>query len=131
MKKRIFIGLSMLSLLGCDPVSDMEANIENLTPQALRVEVVSSIQELGKTIEIAPNKIERFQEGFDIGSTYLEPNFNNIDSIVIKNPTGEVLKVYKENNSGRNIYDIENWDASEPSKRFFKYKFEIRQEDLD
>lgn len=131
MKKRIFIGLSMLTLFGCDPVSDMEANIENLTPQALRVEVVSSIQELGKTIEIQPNQIERFQEGFDIGSTYLEPNFSDIDSIVIKNLAGEVLKVYKQNSSGRNIYNVANWGASEPSKRFFKYEFEIRQEDLD
>ncbi|WP_350289537.1 hypothetical protein [uncultured Croceitalea sp.] len=131
MKKVIFIALALLSMLSCDPVSDLEANIENLTSEALTIEFVSSIEELRKTLEVAPNEIELFQEGFDIGSTFLEPSLVDYDSVVVKNQAEQILKVYKPNSSGKNIYNIAEWNSSEPSKRFFKYEYEIRDEDLE
>ncbi len=131
MRRLTLILLGALSILGCDPVSDMEADIENLTSQTLIIDVVSATVELDATLQVAPDQTQRFQEGFDIGSTYLEPSFIGIDSIVVKNQAGEVLKVYKEDSPGKNIYNVRDWKSSEPSKRFFKYEFEILLEDLD
>lgn len=122
--------LLLLVISACDPVSDMEANIENLTDTKLSIDFVSSNIDLDKTIELAPNEVGLFQEGFDIGSTYLEPYFEEYDSIVIRNVAQQILKVYKPGNTGRNIYNIANWMASEPSKRFFKYEFEINDSDI-
>lgn len=132
MKKLICLALLLPVLLSCDPVSQMEANIENQTTQSLSIVFVSSDTNFQSTLELAPNQVGLFQEGFDIGSTYLEPSLVEYDSVMVKNQVGEILKVYKSNNTGKNIYKVkEYWLSSEPSKRFFKYKYEIRQEDID
>lgn len=131
--KNLFV-LTMMALIfsGCDPVSNMEAEIENLTSQTLTIQFISSDESLSKTLQIPPNGIELFQEGFDIGSTFLEPSLVNIDSVVIKNQTEQLLKLYKENDTGKNIFNIDDhWIASEPSKRFFIYKYQIESEDLE
>lgn len=131
MKKLIVLTLTII-LFSCDPVSDMEANIENLTSENLTIEFVSFDVSSSKIIQIAPNEIKLFQEGFDIGSTFLEPSLVEYDSVVIKNQMEEVLKVYKPNDANKNIYDIDDyWIASEPSKRFFKYEFEINDQDIE
>jgi hypothetical protein len=131
MKKVFFIGLVIVSMWSCDPVSDLEANIENLTADTLIVEFVSSIEDLGITLEIAPNEIKLFQEGFDIGSTFLEPSLIEYDSVVVKAAAGQTLKIYKPESPGKNIYNIDEWSASEPSKRFFKYEYELLAEDIE
>lgn len=131
MKKLIVLTLTII-LFSCDPVSDMEANIENLTSENLTIEFVSFDVSSSKIIQIAPNEIKLFQEGFDIGSTFLEPSLVEYDSVVIKNQMEEVLKVYKPNDANKNIYNIDDyWIASEPSKRFFKYEFEINDQDIE
>lgn len=129
--KKAFMGLWVVCILGCDPVSDLEANIENMTPQSLTVEFISSDESLSKTLQIPPDGIELFQEGYDIGNTFLEPSLTEFDSVLIKNQSEKILKVYKANNKGKNIYSIDDWIASEPTKRFFKYEFEITSEDIE
>ena len=110
----------------------MEADIENLTSQTLTIQFISSDESLSKTLQILPNGIELFQESFDIGSTFLEPSLVDYDSVVIKNQAEQILNVYKENDPGKNIYNIDDhWIASEPSKRFFKYKYQIESEDIE
>lgn len=122
----------MILPLSCDPVSDMEATIENLTSKNLTIEFISFDVNSSKILQIAPNEIQLFQESFNIGSTFLEPSLVEYDSVVIKNQLKEVLKVYKPNGANRNIYNIESyWIASEPSKRFFKYEFVINEEDIE
>ncbi|MEM6892406.1 MAG: hypothetical protein AAF554_01870 [Bacteroidota bacterium] len=131
--RNLYMGATLLFFLSsCDPVSDMEANIENLTTQTLTVEFVSSIADLSKTLEIKPNEIELFQEGFDVGGTFLEPSLVEYDSVVVMDQQQQVLRVYKENDNGKNIYNVtEYWMGSEPSKRFFKYEYEINTQDIE
>ena len=126
MKKLIIVILPAIILLSCDPVSDMEANIENLTSQNLTIEFISADESLNKNLQLAPAEIKLFQEGFDIGSTFLEPSLVEYDSVVVKNQSEDILKVYKPSETGKNIYNIKDyWQGSEPSKRFFKYEYEI------
>lgn len=118
--------------LGCDPTSQMEANIENLTSRNVSIEFVSANPDLNKILQVASGQSELFQEGFDVGSTFLEPSLVEYDSIVVKNQSGVILKIYQENDMGKNIYNVnEHWKASEPSKRFFHYEYEILNEDLE
>jgi len=132
MKKLITATLTIFLLTGCDPVSDMEANIENLSSENLTVEFVSFDSSLNKTLQIAPNEIQLFQESYVIGSTFLEPSLVEYDSVVIKNQMGEIFRVYKPSDANKNIYNIDAyWIASQPSKRFFKYEFEIYNEDIE
>lgn len=132
MKSLFVLTMMALILSSCDPVSDMEADIENLTSQTLTIQFIASDESLSKTLQILPNGIELFQEGFDIGSTFLEPSLVDYDSVVIKNQAEQILNVYKENDPGKNIYNIDDhWIASEPSKRFFKYKYQIESEDIE
>ena len=132
MKKLIVIILPASMLLSCDPVSDMEANIENLTSETLSIEFISADESLNINLQIAPEEIKLFQESFDIGSTFLEPSLVEYDSVVVKNQAEEILKVYKANDTGKNIYNIkDSWQSSEPSKRFFKYEYEIESGDIE
>ncbi|MFT0715573.1 hypothetical protein [Flagellimonas lutimaris] len=132
MKKIIGFTPLLLIFLSCDPTSQMEANIENLTSQNLSVVFVSSDFSLGKTFQIAPGQIVLSQEGYDVGSTFLKPSLMEYDSVIIKNQVNETIKVYKRNDSSKNIYNVdEYWMFSEPSKRFFVYEFEIKTEDIE
>ena len=132
MKKLTLLILPAIILISCDPVSDMEANIENLTSQTLLIEFISADESLNKNIQLAPEEIKVFQEGFDIGSTYLEPSLVEYDSVVVKNLAEDILKVYKPRDTGKNIYNIKDyWQGSEPSKRFFKYEYEIANQDIE
>lgn len=130
MKKLFVLAVLTIFFSSCDPVSDMEANIENLTTQMLTIDFVSSDVLFDKTLTIEPNQIALFQEGGGIGDSYIEPSFIEYDSIVIKNLAEDILKIYKVTDSGKNIYNIEDWLLSEPSKRFFKFKYEIDSNDI-
>ncbi len=132
MKNPIVSAIILLIFSGCDPVSDMEANIENLTNQGLIIDFVSLNEDFDKTLQLSPNEIILFQEGFDVGGTFLEPSLEEYDSVVVKNQVGEILRVYKESDPGKNIYNIDDdWSASEPSKRVYKYEYEIEETDID
>ncbi len=132
MKKLLALTILTLTFSGCDPIADLEANVENLTSETLTIDFVSSDNSsLNKTLQIAPNEIKLFQEGSDIGSTYLEPSIDEYDSVIIKNQAEDVLRVFKMNDTGKNIYNIDDWISSEPRKRFFKYNYQIETGDID
>lgn len=129
--KLLFFLSASIIISSCDPVSNLEANIENLTSQTLTIDFIASDVSVSKTLQLAPNEIMLFQEGFDIGSTFLEPSLVEYDSVVIKNQAEDILKVFKSNDSGKNIYNVDDWMGSEPSRRFFKYEYEIENEDIE
>ncbi|MFY0594384.1 hypothetical protein [Roseivirga sp.] len=131
MKNLLPFALLVLIFTSCDPISDIEANIENLTSETLTIDFVSSDNSfLNKTLQLAPNEIKLFQEGSDIGSTYLEPSIDEYDSVVIKNQAEDILRVFKAEDAGKNFYKIDDWISSEPRKRFFKYEYQIENEDI-
>lgn len=131
--KRTFITLTAITIFcSCDPIADMEANIKNLTNQDLIIEFVSFDQDLSKTLVIPKNETRLFESVSEIGNTFLEPRLIEYDSVVVKNNEKQILKVYKPNDIEKNIYNIEEyWLLREPSKRFFKYEYEINNEDLE
>lgn len=132
MKNLKVIAIMTFLLVSCDPVSDMEANIENLTTQELAVDFISFDESLNKSLQIPPNESALFQEVFDIGNTFLQPSLVDYDSVVVRNSDEIILKIYKENSPGKNIYNVnEDWMGSEPSKRVFKYKYQIKSEDIE
>ncbi|WP_185783018.1 hypothetical protein [Croceivirga lutea] len=129
-----FIGVFLITVLfcSCDPVADMVANIDNLTTQDLILEFISFDQNLNKMLEIPTDETAVFQEVFDVGNDFLEPSLVEYDSVVVKNSAEQILKVYKPNSSGKNIYNInEYWLSSEPYKRGFRYEYKIYDEDLE
>ena len=131
MKKLISIIVTIAVLCSCDPVAEMEANIDNLTTQDLIIEFVSSRQDRSKSLEIPKGETRLFEKVFDIGNNFLEPRLYDYDSVVVKNNAERILKIYKPNDTGKNIYNIdEYWFSSESPKRFFKYLYEINNEDI-
>ena len=134
MKNLIALTLIATLFSSCDPSAQIEANIENLTDKNLSILFISSDSSLisSKTLQIAPSETVLFQEDFVFKSTYLEPNLEYFDSVLIKNQADVILRVYKPNDSGKNIYNIDDyWISSEPSKRSFKYEYKIENEDFE
>ena len=131
--KKTFLTLTAITVLcSCDPRADMEANIENLTNQDLIIEFVRFEQDLSKTLVIPTNETKLFEAFSETGNTFLEPSIIQYDSVVVKNNAEQILKVYKPTDTGKNIYNIdEYWLSREPSKRFFKYEYKINNEDLE
>ena len=131
MKNLFLVVLLGVLFSSCDPVSTMEADIENLTSENLIIEFASFDTSSNKTLQIAPNEIQLFQEGFDVGGSFLEPSLVEYDSVVIKNQADNILKVFKPNDIEKNIYNIDKyWTRSKPSKRVFKYKYELTEIDI-
>ena len=116
---------------GCDPVSLMDANIENTTTQRLSITFVTSgVPE--ETLVLDPAETILFQESMSTTGSFLEPYLVEFDSIYIENEASEILKVFKPTTAGKNIYNVENyWIFTEPSKRVYKYDYLITNEDLE
>lgn len=131
--KKLILFISMISILSsCDPTSSMDANIKNSTSQNLSIIFSSSDVSLNETFQIDPNETILFQDGFSVGDSVLEPRLTAYDSIYIKNESNEIVKVYKQNTEGKNIYNVDDyWISSEPSKRYYKYDYEIKNEDIE
>jgi hypothetical protein len=132
MKKLFPIIAAIAVLSSCDPVAEMEANIFNLTNEDLIVEFVSSKESRRKNLEIPKGEMRLFEQVYDVGNDFLEPALYYYDSVVVKNNAEQILKIYKPNDTGKNIYNIDDyWFLNEPSKRFFKYLYEINNEDIE
>nr|WP_299339755.1 hypothetical protein [Allomuricauda sp.] len=132
MKKKILLGLVTLLAYSCDPVSDMEADISNTTSQNLSIRFVSStFAEDTKTLEIESGETILFQQATSTTGSFLEPSLIQFDSIYIQDTSEEVLKIFKPDTPGKNIYDIDAfWNAREPSKRLYFYEYQITNEDI-
>ncbi|WP_233882151.1 hypothetical protein [Tenacibaculum piscium] len=125
----LFISFAFIS---CDPGDSLEANITNETSKDLFIEFVSSeFPEINRSLSVKTSETEVY---LDIGKSGTRTNllyFNDFDSIYVKNSSNEILKIFKENTTGKNIYNIdEYWSVSEPSKNHFIYTYEITEEDL-
>lgn len=119
----------MLTLVSCDPASLMDANIENLTSQNLSIIFIER-DNSDKILQIEPNGSVLFQEGMSTTGSFLEPSLIGYDSIYIKNEVDEIIKIFKQNTEGKNIYEIDDWLFSEPSKRVYIYDYQIKNQDL-
>lgn len=131
MKKFGLVMLISTVTLGCDPVSIMDANITNSTSQELTVVFASSTVE-NRALQIPANETIRFQESQSTTGSFLEPYLVDYDSVYIQNDSDEILIVYQPDSPGKNIYNVStDWSFDEPSKRSYKYEYEIVTEDLN
>ena len=134
MRKSLFIYLLLTFIIfSCDPGDSLEANIINKTSQDLSIKFVSSdFPEININLLVKTKERETY---LDIGKSGTRRNllyFNDFDSIYIENSSNKILKVFKENTVGKNIYKVDKyWSVSEPSKNHFVYTYEITEEDLE
>lgn len=132
--KKIFFGvIAVISVFyGCDSGESMEVFIINSSSEIVKVNFVSSgISELNKSLEIDSNQQELYIE-YQSGTSGVFLTFVDNDSIYIQNASNDVLKVFKEDTTGKNIYNVdEYWNVEETSKNHFVYTYEITEEDLE
>ena len=131
MKKTLFICLLMFTLIGCDPGESMEAIINNSTNKNLSIFFDSEINDFDMQLNIESNTTKELLN-FRANTGGVILSFRDYDSIYIKDSSNEILKVFKENTPGKNIYNVdEYWSVSEPSKNHFVYTYEITEEDFE
>ncbi|MCF6213953.1 MAG: hypothetical protein L3J45_08010 [Flavobacteriaceae bacterium] len=129
MKKIIFIILAIIFLYSCDPGNCSDYIVKNNSSINIKLIFVGKANDSKK---ISTKKEISIWGGAECGmggptGLYLKDN----DSIYITNTLNEVLKVYKENTAGKNIYNIDKyWSISKPSKNYYKHTFEITNEDI-
>lgn len=127
----ISLTLVTIIIVGCDPSESLEAIIVNNTNEDLSVIFDSEIQEFDIDLTInASSEKELLSFQANTGGVVL--SFRDYDSIYIQNSSNEILKVFKENTIGKNIYNVEQyWTVNEPSKNLFRYSYEITSEDIE
>lgn len=129
--KNIIPLLSLIgTLLSCDPAAVIEASLSNETDQNLTVVILAREISEDLIITLNASSTALFQDGFDIGSTYLEPDLTRYYSVQIKDTQEDVLKEYLPDEEGKNIFDVESWNTIEDEKRNFIYEFVITDQDL-
>lgn len=138
MKKLFFIYLLLIFIFSsCDPGESMEYKIENNTNLDIKIYFVSKFIYPDLTDNAKVESISSMNSYIDnSGSTPRlgQSIFSLVehDSIYITNSSNEILKVFKEDTGGKNIYNIdEYWSVSEPSKNHFAYTYKITEEDLE
>ena len=129
----MLVGLTFLS---CDPSESLEYKIENNTDLDIKIYFVSKFIYPDLTGNAKVESILSMNSF--IGNSGSTPalgqailSFVEHDSIYITNSSEKILKVYKADTPGKNIYNVdEYWQKREPSKNFFEYTYEITEEDL-
>ena len=122
--------LFILLIIGCDPSALMKASIENSTSIPLEIQFISSDNAYNQFLQVSSGESVVFQDVFDVGNTYLEPDLDDFDSVVVRNQNNDVLKVYKPQDTDKNIYNLLYWQSSTPAKRSFVYVYSIDESDI-
>ena len=128
--KKIILLIFVIMFISCDPVSCTEEIISNSTGSDLYVNFISSDVSFNNEVFIEKQSRKTIGQ-VECGLGGVLVNYSIYDSIYIKNSSNEILKVFKEDTTGKNIYNIdEYWSVSEPSKNHFVYTYKITEEDL-
>lgn len=138
MRKLLFI-YSILTFLvsSCDTSESLEYRIENNIDLDLKIYFVSSfiypnLVDNSRVEEIP--SMDSFKDSSESTPGLGQAVFSFIehDSIYITNDSNEVLKIYKEDTPGKNIYNVnEYWSVEETSKNQFVYTYEITDDDIE
>lgn len=118
-------------LISCDPELCTEEIISNRTNSDLFINFISLDVSFNNQVYIEKQSKKTIgQIECALGGVIV--NYSIYDSIYIKNTSNKVLKVYKADTPGKNIYNIDKyWQKREPSKNFFEYTYEITEEDIE
>ncbi|GLB51401.1 hypothetical protein NBRC110019_04400 [Neptunitalea chrysea] len=129
MKKIFLISCLVTLLTGCDPEKCSSFHLANYSETNVNIYFVSQDTIIFKNI---------YQDSkIPFGSKYCDMGGGSIlymalyDSIYITDFSNNILKVYKEDTPGKNIYNIdEYWSVNNPSKHDYEYIYEINEEDF-
>jgi hypothetical protein len=136
MRKIIYFAI-IVFLYSCDPSESLETKIINYSNSDLDINFVSRL-----IIENQSNK-ESFKIKSGNSITYGRLNVTgglgnvglsliDFDSIYISTNNNKILKIWKVDSEGKNIYDIDNfWTVKETSKDNYVYTFEITDKDIE
>ena len=130
MKTAFPLLLTLLFISGCDPVSLMDATITNSTSQEMTV-IFAASSSRSDTLYLSAGQTVLFQDGMSTTGSYLEPNLEEYDSVIVSNNPGQTLSVYLSTSEGKNIYKMEDWSFKKPDDRMYKYDFELTNEDVE
>ncbi len=121
----------VLFISSCDSESCSEEIILNNTSSDLYINFNSLNDSFNNQFIIEKQSRKTInQVKCDLGGVVV--NYSVYDSIYIQNSTNDILKVYKDDTEGKNIYNIsEYWYVNETSKNHFVYTYEITEEDLE
>ena len=124
--------LIILIALSCDPGNSLGASFLNSSEQDLSVVFSSSeYPHLNQSLLVYKKQKKTYAQVDKKGTITNILTFIDFDSIYITDTSNKVLKVYKEDTPGKNIYDVDKyWQKREPSKNFFEYTYEITDEDI-
>ncbi|MGN7512825.1 MAG: hypothetical protein ACTHOM_00515 [Allomuricauda sp.] len=127
MRKAILF-LAIIHLSSCDPEKCSSFYFQNGSEIDIELNFVEVSSE--KITIAVSNKVPFGNTSCDIGGPpilYL----GIYDSIYITNTSNEILKVYKEDTPGKNIYNVDRyWNARE-TKNHTEYTYIITQEDIE
>lgn len=122
--------LVVFFLLSCDPNICSEVNINNNLNLKLNLNFINKDKSFSDDVFHVYEKSDVSIESVcSFGPLVLD--YTVYDSIYISDASNNILKVYKEDTPGKNIYNIdEYWDINETSENYFVYEYTITEEDL-
>ncbi|PRX57427.1 hypothetical protein CLV81_1431 [Flagellimonas meridianipacifica] len=135
--KKYHLLIFLMILSGCDPSESLDALLENATDSDLRIHFISAIllsefidnAEIINVESMDSQDYPRIGVAEGIGQAGL--SLSVFDSIYISNNANEILKIYKPNSPGKNIYNIDQyWTVRETGKNHFEYTYMITDEDI-
>lgn len=128
--RKIIILIGAIILTSCDPESCSEETISNNTGSDLQINFISSNASFNNQVFLEKQSKKTIgQIECALGSVVV--NYSIYDSVYITNSLDKVLKVFREDTSGKNIYNIDKyWDVNETSENYYVYEYEITEEDL-
>ena len=128
---KVFFLICVIMFVSCDNESCAEEIISNSTDSDLYINFISPDVSFNNEVFIEKQSRKTIgQVECALGGVVV--NYSIYDSVFIKNSSNQVLKVFKEDTAGKNIYNVdEYWSVSEPSKNHFVYTYEITDEDLE
>ena len=129
--RTLLILIIIFTAISCDNKSCSEEVIANKTNLDLTISFVSQSESFNNQVFIEKNTEKTVGEVVcALGGVIV--NYSIFDSIYIQNSANEILKVFKEDTTGKNIYNVDKyWSVNEPSKNHFVYTYEITEEDLE
>ncbi|PRX57423.1 hypothetical protein [Flagellimonas meridianipacifica] len=127
--KKFFLSLTMiLTYAACDPESCVDEVLVNSTEIDLLINYVGSMDDSDQILLKSDGTVSR---GVLCAMGGVVVNNSIYDSIYITTSTNDLLKVFKPDTPGKNIYNIDQyWTIRETSKNHFEYTYTITNEDI-
>jgi hypothetical protein len=129
MKKIIVFILIVNAFASCDPTSTTTYKIKNNTKNNIEIIFLSSI-DVSDTVTISHQEVQTWKVDTHYGSPSAKMDLIVLyDSIMIKTDD-LVIKTYKTQTLGKNIYNYDYWSEHKKKKRDYEYTFEITEDDI-